>query len=76
MTIPVEPEAAAALADLQKRVWIGQFVSRMLKPATADDVMNVMHRIADEAERRGLTDEILDAELQAYNAEGREPLPE
>jgi hypothetical protein len=32
-----------------------------------------MDAISVEAERRGLTDEIVEAELEAYNAERRDP---
>ena len=72
MTIPFEREAAIALRDDAKRAMVGQVVSRLFRPSSVEDIMDVMTRISDEAERRGLTDKILQAELDAYNAEGRD----
>lgn len=72
VTIEVEPGAAAALDDEAKRARIGRLVSRMLRPASVERLFEVMDAISAEAERRGLTDEILDAELAAYNAERRD----
>ena len=78
-TIPViielEPAAAAVLDDDAKRAWVGRIVSRMLQPASVDRLFEVMDAISAEARRRGLTDEILQAELDAYNAERRERPP-
>ncbi len=73
--IEVEPAAAAALGDDTRRAWVGRVVSRMLQPASVDRLFTVMDEISAEARRRGLTDEILEAELEAYNAERRDRLP-
>lgn len=73
--IEVEPAAAAALGDEAKRAWVGRVVSRMLQPASVDRLLAVMDEISTEARQRGLTDEILEAELEAYNAERRERPP-
>jgi hypothetical protein len=75
VTIEVEPAAAAVLDDDEKRVWLGRIVSRMLEPASVDRLFEVMDAISAEARRRGLTDEILEAELAAYNAERRDRPP-
>ena len=75
VTIEVEPAAAAVLGDDVKRAWVGHVVSRMLQPASVDKLFAVMGAISAEARRRGLTDEILQAELEAYNAERRERPP-
>ena len=73
VTIPVEADAAAALAEPIKREAIGRIVSRILRPQKdADPLLIAMERLSAEAERRGLTQAILDAELEAYNAERRE----
>jgi hypothetical protein len=72
VTIEVEPAAAAALGDEAKRARVGRLVSRMLRPASVERLFEVMDAISAEAERRGLTDEILEAELAAYNAERRD----
>ena len=52
----------------------------MHEPATPDnirrdleDLFASMDAISAEAAKRGLTDEILEAEIAAYNAERREP---
>jgi hypothetical protein len=75
VTIEVEPGAAAALADEATRARVGRLVSRMLQPASADRLFEVMDAISAEAGRRGLTDEILEAELAAHNAERRDVPP-
>lgn len=73
--IPVEASLAPALEDAMMRALAGRIVSRMLEPASVDRLFEVMDTIAAEATRRGLTDEILDAELAAYNAERRDAPP-
>jgi hypothetical protein len=73
IAIPVEASVAAALDDAAVRAMAGRLVSRMLRPASIEDLFNTMDAISAEAAERGLTDEILDAELAAYNAERREP---
>lgn len=77
VTIEVESDAAAALSDEARRARVGRLVSRMLRPASRERLFEVMDTISAEAERRGLTDDMLEAELTAYNAERRHrpPLP-
>lgn len=75
VTIPVEPAVAPALEDPVTRARIGRLVSRVLRPAPVERLIAAMDALAAEAERRGLTDEILDEELAAYNAERRERPP-
>ncbi len=73
VTIPVEPEAAAALADARNREAVGRLVSRVLRPRSGPSPL--AHAIAElkaEARASGLTDADIDAELAAYNAERRE----
>ena len=70
--IPVEASVAPALGDGLTRALAGRLVSRMLRPASVGRLIDVMDAIAAEAERRGLTDEILEAELAGYNAERRD----
>jgi hypothetical protein len=73
IAIPVEASVASALDDVTVREFAGRLVSRMLQPASIDTFFDTMDAVSAEAARRGLTDEILDAELAAYNAERREP---
>jgi hypothetical protein len=75
VTIDVEPEVAAALEDPATRARIGRLVSRVLQPAPIEHLIAATDTLAAEAERRGLTDEILQQELAAYNAERRERPP-
>ena len=70
--IPVEEAVAEALNDPGRRELVGQLVSRMLRPRKNGDPLAILLRqIKDEAHAAGLTDEAVDAELAAYNAERR-----
>ena len=76
VTIDVEPEVAAALADPATRSRLERLVRRTLRPAGGvEQLFAAMDALSDEARRRGLTDEILEAELAAYNAERRDRPP-
>jgi len=73
VTIPVEPEAAAALADSRNREAVGRLVSRVLCPhAGPTPLARAIAAMKAEARATGLTDADIDAELAAYNAERRE----
>ncbi len=71
--IPVSREAAAALADADKRRRIGRVVSNIVRVRSPDDdpLMTLFAQISREARAAGLSDEDVDAELAAYNAERR-----
>ena len=72
VTIPVEPEAAAALSDARNRQAVGRLVSRVLRPGSGPTPL--AQAIADMkavARASGLTDADIDTELAAYNAERR-----
>ena len=74
VTIPVETAVAAELRDDRTRVAVGRLVSRVLRRQrreTLDRLFAAMEQLGADAEARGLTDEILAAELDAYNAERR-----
>ena len=74
-TVPVtfefDPEIAAALDDPATRARVERLIRRTIRPAGVERLFTVMDAIGAEARRRGLTDEILEAELAAYNAERR-----
>jgi hypothetical protein len=71
--ILVEPAAAEALADSDRRDLVGRLVSRMLRPVHGEDPLAaVIARIKAKAHGAGLTDEIVDAELAAARAEAAE----
>jgi len=71
--IPVTPEAAAALEDERRRARIGKLVSDLLRPSSADrdPLAALIAEIKSEARADKLSDEEIDAELAAYNAERR-----
>ena len=76
VTIPVEPEAAAVLADARNREAMGRLVSRVLRPrAGPSPLAQAIAELKAEARTAGLTDADIDAELAAYNAERRERGP-
>lgn len=69
VTIPVEPEAAAALADAARREAVGRIVSRLLRPVAGDDpLLQAMEQLSADAKAKGMTPQILDAELTAHKA--------
>lgn len=72
--IPVtEAAAAALLGDPARAEYVGQFVSSMLVPPRPD-IDRMTRLIADlkaETSANGLTDDMIDEELAAYNAERR-----
>jgi len=71
--IPVEAETAAALSDARRREAVGRLVDRMVRPTRDDDPLAaVLEATARQAREEGLTDEQIDAELAAYNAERRQ----
>ena len=73
VTIPVEAEAAAALADARNREAVGRLVSRVLRPrAGPSPLAQAIAELKAEARAVGLSDADIDAELVAYNAERRD----
>jgi hypothetical protein len=73
VTIPVEPEAAAALADARNRAAVGRLVSRVLRPRSGPSALaQAIAELKAEARAAGLADADIDAELAAYNAERRD----
>ena len=77
VTFQVDPETATALADPGTRARIERLIRRTARPPAAaiERLFAAMDALSAEAQRRGLTDEILDEELAAYNAERRERPP-
>lgn len=70
--LPVGQDVADVLADPAMRDEIGRFVTDMIRArAETDPLLRMLNELGAEAVRRGLTQEILDEELAAYNAERR-----
>jgi hypothetical protein len=72
VTIPVEPEAAAALADARNREAVGRLISRVLRPrAGPSPLAQAIAELKADARAASLTDADIDAELAVCNAERR-----
>jgi hypothetical protein len=73
ITIPLDDEAAHALeADPIKRQALGRLISHWLRPeGQADRLLDAMDRLSTHAEAAGLTEDILNEELAAYDQERR-----
>jgi hypothetical protein len=70
VTIPVEREAAAALADARNREAVGRLISRVFSPRSGPSPLaQALAALKAEVRQVGLTDADIDAELAAYNAE-------
>lgn len=73
VVIPVEPEAAAALADTRNREAVGRLISRVFNPRTGPSPLaEAIAQLKAEVRQAGLTDADIDTELAAYNAERRD----
>jgi hypothetical protein len=73
VTIPVDAEAASALADARNREAVGRLVSRVLRPRSGPSPLaQAITELKVAARTAGLTDADIDAELAAYNAERRD----
>jgi hypothetical protein len=72
VSIPVEPEVAAALQSAHNREAVGRLISRVLRPRPGNDpLVEAIAALKAEVRASGLTDLEIDAELHAYNAERR-----
>jgi hypothetical protein len=73
VSIPVSPEAAEMLRDRERARAVGKLVSDILRPANPgmDPLAALIAEVKADARAGGLTDEEIDAELSAYNAERR-----
>lgn len=70
--IPVEEAVAAALQDPQRRADAGRMLSRLLQGNQGvEELLTAIERLKGEAHAGGLTDQAVDEELAAYNAERR-----
>jgi hypothetical protein len=74
VVIPVEPEAAAVLAEARNREAVGRLISRVLRPRSGPNPLaEAIAEMKNDARAAGLSDLDIDAELAAYNAEHRKP---
>lgn len=72
--IPVSPRTAERLRDEAERARAGRFLDRALGGLGTDDdpLFRLIREIKADARAAGITDEEIDAELAAYNAERRD----
>jgi len=77
VTIPVEPDAAKALADARNRDAVGRLVSRVLsRHPGPNPLAQAIAELKAEVRKAGLSDADVEAELSTYNAERRDRKPE
>ena len=69
--VPVEEATAAALADARRLEAVGRLIDRLVRPGADDPLIALFERTAADAEKAGLTEDEINAELAAYNAERR-----
>jgi hypothetical protein len=70
--IPVDIEAAEALRSPERVEAVGRYVSWLLKSDRSRELLaEAIAEAKKEVHAAGLTDEEIDAELEAYNSERR-----
>jgi hypothetical protein len=75
VTLQLDPQTAAALEDPATRARVERMIRSTVQPVGVERLIDAIQALKAEAHRRGLTDEIVDEELAAYNAERRDPPP-
>ena len=75
VTLERDLETAAALRNPATPARVERLIQGTARPAGVDQLFATMHSIAAATEPRGLTEEILDEEFAAPNAERRGPPP-
>ena len=72
--IPVSAETAQILEDAAERARAGRLLDDVLKArrVTDDPLIRAIREVKAVVQASGLTDEDIDAELAAYNAERRD----
>jgi hypothetical protein len=74
VSIPVTAEVAKMLEEPWRREVVGRLVTGMVRPSRPeeDPLARLFAEAKADARAAGLTEEEIDAELEAYNAEGRD----
>lgn len=69
VAIPVDPETARCLESPARRAAVGRYLSELLKGGRIPDLLaEAIAETKREARASGLTDEEIDAELEAWRA--------
>lgn len=72
VTLAVNPETAQLLSDPVRRRAVGRYLDALLRDDGASSTLaKAMADLQREAQANGLTDEIVDAELEAWREERR-----
>lgn len=72
VAIPLDQEAAQALKNPARREAAGRYLSSLLTGGRARDILaEAIAEAKQEARAQGLTDQQVDAELEAWRAERR-----
>jgi hypothetical protein len=69
--ITVEEATASAFFDARRLEAVGRLVDRLVRPGADDLLIALFERTSAEADRSGLTEDEINAELAAHNAERR-----
>lgn len=69
--VPVEEATAAALSDVRRLEAVGRLIDRLVRPRADDPLIALFEQTSAEAHKTGLTEDEIDVELAAYNAERR-----
>ena len=69
--IPVEEATTAALSDPHRLKAVGRLIDRLARPGADDPLILLLERMAADAQKAGLIEAEIEAELAAYNAERR-----
>jgi hypothetical protein len=71
VTMALDPEVAARLADPALLAEAAALLNRAFRPASVERLFEAIAAVQAEARASGLTDAMIDEELAAYNAERR-----
>ena len=73
VSLPLSREAAAALGSAEQQERVGRLLSDLVRPSSpeTDPLATIIAELKATVRADGLSDEEIDAELAAYNAERR-----
>jgi hypothetical protein len=69
--VPVGGATAAALSDARRLEAVGRLIDRLVHPGADDPLIALFERTAAEADKTGVMEDEIEAELAVYNAERR-----
>lgn len=69
--VQVEEATASALVDARRLQAVGRLIDRLVRPGVDDPLIALFQKTSAEADKAGLTEDEINAELAAYNAERR-----